>query len=106
MGQLIPIVDIAANTDSHLSMLDRPAAPLRTFDGDIFGLFETSPAYQPEEDFTFTFRVSLDLEDEEGRAERENLCAELRAQYPEEAEVLIALLDENEWDMSFLGDFY
>lgn len=106
MGQLIPIIDIAANTDSHLAMLDWKATPLRTFDGDIFEVFETSRCYQPDEEFTFTFRVSLDLESEKGQVERENLCAELRTRFPEEAEALIALLDENEWDVSFFADYF
>ena len=107
MGQLIPIVDITGNTVVHVKATEQKPAPLRSFDGDIFGeIIEESPAYQPEEDFTFTFRISLDLESEEGQAERERLCSQLREKFPEEAEAFIALLDEHEWDVSFLGDFF
>lgn len=98
MGVIVPIVDIAAQYDKALLG--------RVFKGELFDIFEGSPGYQPDEDFTFTFRLSLDLNSEDGQAERERICTELWARYPEEAKNVIATLDENSWDVSFFADFF
>ncbi len=97
MGVLVPIVDISGQYRSGLK---------RLFPGEAFDVFESSTAYQPEEAFTFTFRVSLDLATEEGQVEAEHIREELRSHCPEEADSIIGVLDEHEWDVSFFADFY
>jgi hypothetical protein len=99
MVVLVPINDISAKR--HL---------MRSFSGDSFDVFETSTGYQPNEDFTFTFRLSLDLASAEGREEAVRIRRELLElgyadNRVEEMKHLIALLDEYEWDVSFLA-FY
>jgi hypothetical protein len=54
-----------------------------------------------EDEFTYTAR----LEATEDRV-RDRIRARLRAEDPEDAERLIALLDENDWSISVLVDNY
>ncbi len=95
-GRIVPIVDIAEKMGEFK----------RVFDQEVFDLLEASNGYQPEEDFTFTFRLSLDLSTEEGQKEREYMTARFRSLGLEGAEQLIALLNEHDWDVSFFADFF
>jgi hypothetical protein len=64
-------------------------------------VFEAEDASR-EDEFTYTARFKVS---DEGPA-RDRIRARLRAQDPEEAERLIALLDENDWSVSVLVDNY
>jgi len=67
---------------------------------------------RPEEPFTYTFRVGcpydFSSEREAFDAWREQAVHDLRMQVEDKAAVerLIALLDDHEWDVSFLVDGY
>lgn len=72
-----------------------------SFSNDAFDVLQTAVGYNPNEDFTFTFRITV-----EDEVERERLRGELRAVLGEEAEALIATLDAEHWDVSFFCDTF
>lgn len=94
-GRIIPITDITAQSDK-----------MRVFTEEAYDLFHAARGYEETDDFTFTFRISLDLDTEEGRAERDYIMGRLYALNVDGAEELIMLLDEHAWDVSFLADFF
>jgi len=69
-----------------------------------YDVLSSSSGYCGQEDFTFTFRLSL-CDGEESTDERERLKKRLREE-TDDAEALIQLLDEHEWDVSFFVDTY
>ena len=95
-GRIVPIVDIVEKLGEFR----------RVFDEEVYDLLTASKGYQSEEDFTFTFRISLNLDSEEGQKEREYIMHRLRTLNVTGAEELIALLEENDWDVSFFADFF
>jgi len=95
-GRIVPIIDIAEKMGEFK----------RVFDREAYDLLSASSGYQTEEDYTFTFRLSLDLSSEEGQTEREYIRARLRSLGLTGAEELIELLEENDWDVSFFADFF
>ena len=95
-ARIVPILDITEKMSEFK----------RVFDSEVFDLLHASHGYQQEEDFTLTFRLSLDLDTEEGQKEREYITTRLRNLNTPDAEALIALLDEHEWDVSFYADFF
>lgn len=77
------------------------------FSLEAYDVLHGSPGYQELEDYTFTFRLSVSPEvDETAQAERERIKQRLRESVPEEAEALIALLEEHEFDVSFFVDTF
>ena len=95
-GRIIPILDIAEKMPEFK----------RVFGQEVYDLLHASEGYQSEEDYTFTFRMSLDLNTEEGMTEREYIMARLRSLQLPHAEQLIELLEANDWDVSFFADFF
>ena len=95
-ARIVPIIDISEKMGEFK----------RVFDQEVYNLLNASSGYQPEEDYTFTFRMSLDLSSEEGQKEREYIVTRLRSLNLTNAEQLIALLEENDWDVSFFADFF
>ncbi len=95
-ARIVPIIDI----------VEKMGEFKRIFDSEVFALLEASKGYQPEDDFTFTFRLSLDLSSEEGQEEREYITTRLRSLQLPGAEQLLALFEENHWDVSFFADFF
>lgn len=60
-----------------------------------------------EESYTYTTRYSVAAEDEDGRAVREQLKRSIRARLvAQDAELFIKLMDDNNWDVSFLVDTF
>lgn len=76
-----------------------------TFSLDAYDVLRTSFGYQENEEFTFTFRLSVPDEGVMGLDERERVKKRLREE-TDQAEALIQLLDEHEWDVSFFVDTY
>lgn len=95
-ARIIPIVDIAEKYPEFK----------RVFGQEVYDLLNASNGFQTEEEYTFTFRMSLDLLTEEGEAERAYIITRLRALKTPDAESLIALLDAHNWDVSFFADFF
>lgn len=95
-GRIVPIIDITEKM--HLFK--------RVFGHEVYDLLHASKGYQAEEDYTFTFRMSLDLSTEEGRTEREYIMTRLRSLQLPGAEALIELFESNDWDVSFFADFF
>ena len=95
-GHIVPISDIA----------DKMGEFKRVFDSEVFDLLHASAGYQSKEDFTFTFRMSLNLDSEEGQKERQYIMHRLRTLNLAGAEQLSELLEENDWDVSFFADFF
>jgi len=68
---------------------------------DAASVFEELDA-QGDDELTYTMRVTVEEEDR-----RLVIAAALRERLPEdEAQALIKLLDENDWDVSFLVDTF
>ena len=95
-ARIVPILDITEKMGEYK----------RVFGQEVYDLMNASKGYQPEEDFTFTFRLSLDLDTEEGRTEREYIMARLRSLQLPGAEALIELFESHDWDVSFFADFF
>lgn len=93
--RIVPILDITARMPG-----------MRVFNTEVYDLLHASKGYQEVEDFTFTFRMSLDLTTEEGQKERDYIMARLQSLGTPDAEQLINLLNEHDWDVSFYADFF
>lgn len=74
---------------------------------DLFDIFEQSGCWNPQEDYTFTGRLSLDPEDPDTPAIKAQVAARIREVLaPEEAERILALLNQHNWDVSFYVDTF
>ena len=94
--RIIPILDIAAKYPEFQ----------RVFGQEAYDLLNASNGFQSEEEYTFTFRMSLDLLTEEGLMEKAYITGRLRTLGTPAAEELIKLLDDNDWNVSFFADFF
>ncbi|GEM_PF-4659488 len=76
------------------------------YPNDVVAVFEDAGAWTPAEDYTFTGRVSIDADTPKERtAQRNAIAAKLCTIMPRaQAERLITLLDEHNWDVSFFVD--
>jgi len=75
------------------------------FPNEIHEIFEEEGAWNPNEDFTFTARVSIDPQDPGAGARKlriKNRLEEILE--PDEAAILLRLLDDHNWDVSFFID--
>jgi hypothetical protein len=75
------------------------------FPNEIHEIFEAEGVWNSNEDFTFTGRVTLNPEDPDANAKKLRMMEQLEELLePEEAKRLFQLLDDHNWDLSFLVD--
>ncbi len=75
------------------------------FSNEIHEVFEAEGAWNSNEDFTFTGRVSVNPRDRGSDAKKRRIVKRLRKILePEEAQRLLRLLDDHAWDVSFFID--
>ena len=82
------------------------------FDNSIQDLFEAAGAWQAEEQFTYTGRLTVYGDHDEADAQKAQITNGLRAMEADgrldagQADVLLALFQKHDWDISFFVDTY
>lgn len=75
------------------------------FPNEIHEIFDAEGIWNSNEDFTFTGRVSVNPEDPNANAKKLRTMERLEEILePDEAKRLFQLLDDHNWDLSFLVD--
>lgn len=96
-GAATAIVEIASRYDTDLKAA--------SFNGrTLVDVFEDNEVFSHDDEFTYTCRYTV--EDEAKRRQIRARICESAEFTDEEADALIALLDEHDWDVSFLMDFF
>ena len=82
------------------------------FNNDIQDVFEAADAWQDKEEFTYTGRLTVYGDDEQADAKKARITSGLRAMEADgrldagQTDVLLALFQENDWDISFYVDTF
>jgi hypothetical protein len=90
----------------------RATEPKFVFNNDIQEVFEAADAWQDREDFTYTGRLTVGGDDEQADAKKVRITSGLRAMEADgrldvgQADVLLALFNANDWDISFYVDTF
>jgi hypothetical protein len=85
---------------SKLQFAAQDAYPL-----DLLDIFEESAHWNSSDDYTFTGRFALDPESPDAPAIKQGIADRIRETLdPEQADRVLALLEEHGWDVSFYCD--